>query len=126
MVNGPALALIIVTSIWMVLLVLGLIFSLFLVVSGAAEDLQGQNQFVANGTSVVMVRMVFCCILLALNGVILMGALKMRNLQSYSLAMTAAILAAVPCCGLCYILDIPFGIWAIVVLNKPEVKDAFR
>ncbi len=126
MVNGPAMALMIVASIWMVLLILGMVFSLFLVVSGAAEELHGQNPFVANGTSVVLTRIVFGCILLALNGVILMGALKMRNLQSYSLAMTAAVLAAIPCCGLCYFIDIPFGIWAIVVLNKPEVRSAFH
>jgi predicted Zn finger-like uncharacterized protein len=38
---------------------------------------------------------------------------------------TACILAMIPCVNCC-ILGLPFGIWGLVVLNKPEVKDAFR
>jgi hypothetical protein len=55
---------------------------------------------------------------------ILMGGMKMRQLQSYSMAMTAAIMALLPC-GNCCIIGLPIGIWALVVLNKREVKDAF-
>jgi hypothetical protein len=58
--------------------------------------------------------------------VILLGALKMKKLESYGLSMTAAILAMIPCLSPCCILGLPFGIWALVVLNKPEVKSAFH
>ena len=56
--------------------------------------------------------------------VTLLGAVKMKNLQSYGLAMTACILAMLPCHSCC-LLGIPFGIWGLVMLSKPEVKDAF-
>jgi predicted PurR-regulated permease PerM len=57
--------------------------------------------------------------------VIIVGAMKMKNLRSYSLAMAAAILAMIPCISPCCLLGLPFGIWAIVVLVDPHVKAAF-
>jgi hypothetical protein len=58
--------------------------------------------------------------------VIVMGALKMKILQSYGLAMTSSILAMIPCISPCCLLGLPIGIWSVVVLSKPEVKSAFR
>jgi hypothetical protein len=60
----------------------------------------------------------------AMNGVVLFGGLKMMRLESRGLAMTACILAMIPP-NCCCILGIPFGIWGLVVLNKPEVKSQF-
>jgi hypothetical protein len=57
--------------------------------------------------------------------VIAFGGLKMKNMQSYGLAMTASILAMLPC-SCCCIIGLPLGIWSLVVLMKPEVKAAFR
>jgi hypothetical protein len=62
----------------------------------------------------------------ALSVVLLIGANKMRKLESYAFAMTAAIIAVVPCLSPCCLLGVPFGIWAIVVLNDASVKAAFR
>lgn len=62
---------------------------------------------------------------LAIGIAIIVGGVKMKNLQSYGLSMTAAILTVVPiftCC--CY--GLPIGIWAIVVLMSGDVKAAFR
>jgi hypothetical protein len=56
--------------------------------------------------------------------VITMGGVKMKQLQGYGLAMTAAIFALLPC-GNCCCIGLPLGIWALVVLNRQEVKDAF-
>jgi predicted Zn finger-like uncharacterized protein len=56
--------------------------------------------------------------------VMIVGALKMKNLQSHGLALTSCILAMLPL-HCCCILGLPFGIWGVVVLNNPEVKDAF-
>jgi hypothetical protein len=63
---------------------------------------------------------------LALSGVTLFGALKMKNLENFGLAIAASIIALIPCFGPCCCIGIPAGIWALVVLNKPEVKSAFR
>lgn len=58
--------------------------------------------------------------------IILFGGIKMRNLQNYGLCMTASILAMIPCLSCCFLIGIPVGIWALVVLSKPEVKNLFR
>jgi hypothetical protein len=57
---------------------------------------------------------------------ILVGAMKMKSLENYTLAMTGAILAMIPCISPCCLLGLPFGIWAIVVLSDPAVKSAFK
>lgn len=62
--------------------------------------------------------------IVALNAFVLLGAVKMMRLQSYGLAMAACIIAMLPC-QCCCVLGLPFGIWALVVLNKPEVKSSF-
>lgn len=56
--------------------------------------------------------------------VILVGAMKMKSLSNYGLAMTACIISMLPCHSCCC-LGLPFGIWGLVVLNKPEVKESF-
>jgi len=38
--------------------------------------------------------------------------------------MAGSIVAMVPC-NICCLLGLPFGIWALVVIVRPEVKDAF-
>jgi hypothetical protein len=61
---------------------------------------------------------------LALSVLILIGAARMQSLRSYEFAFAAAILAMLPC-QCCCLFGLPFGIWALVVLNKPEVKSQF-
>ncbi len=62
---------------------------------------------------------------IGINGFIIFGALKMKNLESFGLAMAASIVALIPCFACCCI-GWPVGIWSLVVLNKPEVKAAFQ
>jgi hypothetical protein len=61
-----------------------------------------------------------CC-----SGFIILGAQKMKGLESYGLAIAASILAMLPCGGCC-LIGLPFGIWALVVLCDADVKAAFR
>jgi predicted Ser/Thr protein kinase len=61
---------------------------------------------------------------LPLGIVVLIGGLKMRKLESYGLAMTASILAVVPS-GVGCIIGLPFGIWSLIVLLRPEIRAAF-
>ena len=62
----------------------------------------------------------------AIGVVILLGALKMKRLESHGFAMAASILALVPCVSPCCLVGLPIGIWSLVVLSKPEVKAAFH
>ncbi len=65
-------------------------------------------------------------VVLLTSGLVIFGATKMLKLQSFGLAMASAIVAMVPCLGPCCCVGLPVGIWALVVLNKPEVKAAFQ
>ncbi|MBN2291138.1 MAG: hypothetical protein JXM70_01860 [Pirellulales bacterium] len=56
---------------------------------------------------------------------IIVGSINMLRLRGYRTAMTAAIVAMIPICSPCFVLGIPFGIWAIVLLRKPEVQRRF-
>ncbi|MFP2924843.1 hypothetical protein ACLESO_06425 [Pyxidicoccus sp. 3LG] len=85
------------------------------------EQFRGVFEFLVSGSGRLIVSLPF----LILNALVFFGALKMKGLQSYGLAMTAAIISVIPCCGPCYCLAIPVGIWALVVLRKPEVRAAF-
>jgi hypothetical protein len=60
------------------------------------------------------------------SGLILVGAMKMKKLESYGLAMAVSIIAMIPCFSPCCLIGLPIGIWAVVVLSKPEVKSAFH
>lgn len=59
---------------------------------------------------------------------VLAGASRMLKLRNYEFAMIAAVAAVIPCLTPCvgYILYLPFGIWALVVLRKPGVKSQFH
>jgi len=63
---------------------------------------------------------------IAIAGLIFYGALKMKKLEGYGWAITASILALVPCVSPCCFVGAPVGIWALVILAKPEVKSAFH
>jgi len=58
-------------------------------------------------------------------GLIIFAALKMKELEQWGLAFTASILAMIPCISPCCIIGLPIGIWCLVVLTKPEIKNAF-
>src|SRR5262249_54538243 len=55
---------------------------------------------------------------------VILGAVSMMRLRAYGFAMFAAIFAMLPCHCSC-LLGLPFGIWALIVLSKPEVRDCF-
>jgi len=72
---------------------------------------------------------------LVLGGLTLYGALKMRKLQAWGLAMTVSILAIIASFGACCMVSflgivqvgiaLPFGIWATIALNDADVKASF-
>lgn len=60
------------------------------------------------------------------------GAMKMRKLEAWGLSLAATIVAMLPLhCSCCFwwplgsLLGIGFGVWGLVVLVKPEVKEQF-
>src|SRR5262249_32524403 len=58
-------------------------------------------------------------------GYLFIGALEMIRMRSYPFALAAGILAVIPWSP-AWVLGLPFGIWALAVLAKPEVREVFR
>ncbi len=87
---------------------------------GQANQGAFQAGFAFGVTSVIVTTLLgalLCLIMLA-------GAVQMKKLKNYGLAMSASVIALLPC-NCCCLLCMSFGIWSLVVLNNPEVKDAF-
>lgn len=122
-IAAPAIGLIGLSAITVALLVLALVFEMFLIASGAADEMPREA---VTKQSTEMVRSVWSFIMLIANVVILFGAVSMKNLKNYGFAKSAAGIACVPCIGPCFILGIPFGIMAFVVLSRFGVRDAFE
>ncbi|HUB87562.1 MAG TPA: DUF4339 domain-containing protein [Verrucomicrobiae bacterium] len=124
----PAIALIVIAS-------LGIAYYLFngaYVLSGLAGSSQPDlpanapdwmRTFMENARGPVAG--VISLVIAALDGFVLFGAIKMMRLQSFGLAVAAAIISMVPC-QCCCLFGLPFGIWALVVLNRPDVKLHFH
>ena len=55
------------------------------------------------------------------------AAIQMVRVRSWGLALAGCIVAAIPLTSsACCILTLPFSIWAIVMLVKPEIRAAFK
>lgn len=90
----------------------------FFGVGGGAAD-PGAALGMGIGAAMYLVWALFAAVCFA-------GALRMKSLKSYGFAMTSAVIAIVPCATYaCCMLFFPFGIWAMIVLMKPEVKSQF-
>jgi hypothetical protein len=63
---------------------------------------------------------------IGLSILLLVGGMKMKKLENYSLCIAASIIALIPCFSPCCLSGLPFGIWALVVLSDPHVKSSFR
>ena len=125
-VKGPAIGLIVMAGLYALSAVWGIIRALFF-----HPDLSQFQQFNTDPQIQKLVQLISGP-LGAIGGLlslifatfILFGAIRMLSLRNHQLAFAAAILAMLPC-TLCCVLGLPFGIWALVVLNKPEVKSQF-
>jgi len=130
-VKGPAIALIIIAALGIVLFFIGAIGN-FLgnamihqpPPANLPPEMQSFYQTMQNMKGPVggLVDLFFA----AMNGLVLFGGIKMMHLESRTLAIVACIIAMLPVTmSCCCILGLPFGIWGLVVLNKPEVKSHF-
>jgi hypothetical protein len=127
LVKGPVIGLKVTAILGLFLVVVGLVINV-LMLSGIhigpqqIYDPQMQKLFNTLGGGLGIVQDIIGGIV---GVIVLIGAAKMQKLQSYQFALTASIVAMVPCISPCCVFGLPFGIWALVVLNKPEVKSQF-
>jgi hypothetical protein len=126
-VQGPAIGLIVTAALGIVLALISLLSNLMGAGMAGMGDLGGELDeysryltYMSGGVGIL-----FALIQLGVSGFIIWAALQMKDLRNWTLAVTASILAMIPCIGPCCLIGIPIGIWSLVVLMKPEVKTAF-
>ncbi len=120
--KGPAIGLLVTAGIGAAWQVLSLILNLMGAGMGAMmRGTRGMPSMLSGGIGVM-----FSVIGIVMAVVVFMGASKMKNAESYGFAMAAAIIAMIPCVSPCCLFGLPLGIWALIVLLKPEVKAAFQ
>jgi len=128
-VSGPAIGLLVTAGIGIAFQILGLLMNLLgmgMAGMGDMSELEGMEgaEWMAplmSGT----IGIISAFIGIAIAILIIFGALQMKKMRSWGLALTASIVAMIPCLSPCCLLGLPIGIWALVVLLKPEVKAAF-
>ncbi|MBI3200798.1 MAG: hypothetical protein IT377_25935 [Polyangiaceae bacterium] len=119
-VAGPAIALMIASG----CACLFYLFATVMVVFAGGMSFMGTGDVgSAAGMGVASLMYLFWALM---SGLCFAGALRMKAMKNYGLAMTSAVVAVIPCTTyVCCMLMMPFGIWALIVLMKPEVKSAF-
>ena len=124
-IDAPAIALIVVSVIAIGCGLLALGVDVLLLVSGAVERLEANNDSPISKYTQITIRCIWGLVLVIASLFVLYGAWHMKQRRNYGLARAAAVVALIPLVGPCCLLGIPFGIWALVVLNKPHVRNAF-
>jgi tRNA A-37 threonylcarbamoyl transferase component Bud32 len=114
-VKGPAIGLIVTGVLnWVV-------FTLFLIVSHLKHaDAMAPAPVVNTSIALLLVSL----LAMALSGFIIYGALKIMRLERWSAGVAGGILAMFVAPS--NIIGLPIGIWALVVLNRREVRTAFE
>jgi len=123
-VNGPGVGLIVTGVLGCVGQAAGIIMNL----AGAglaAGNARGAGNAMGGMVSGAM-GVVFGTIGLLVGIFIIVAGTKMKQMQSYGLVMGGSIIAMIPCISPCCLLGLPIGIWALVILSKADVKDAFQ
>jgi hypothetical protein len=113
---GPAIG-ILVTSILHIAGGLSYFVFVFSVYSRPDADARGSNVLVISAMY-YSISMLYCLLLIS-------GAFSMMRQGSYMWAMTVCILAVIPFLGPCYFFAVPFGIWGLIVLRRPDVRESF-
>jgi hypothetical protein len=121
-VNMPGLLMMVVGGI-------GVLNGIYSLISGGNNPMAGQlarnPQAAEWAARVQSAGPVLAIVFILASAFVAFGGFKMRSLQSFGLVMAACVVAVIPCLSPCCCLGIPFGIWGLVVMNKPEVKSSF-
>ena len=122
LVSGPATGLIVVAILGFLAQVGGLVMNTAFASMAAQQTQNMPWAGMMSGTAAIAGAVIG----IITSVLVLVGGRKMKKLESYGLVMTASIVAMIPCISPCCLVGLPIGIWAVMTLNKPEVKNAFH
>jgi hypothetical protein len=122
-VKGPAIGLIVTGVLGLLAGILSIGANALGLAAGRVED-YGDNamfQFMMSGAFGILVAVIS----LGVSGFLLWAGLLMQKLEKFAVCRIASIVAMIPCFACC-LVGLPVGIWALVVMSKPEVRAAFK
>ncbi|MEO1527748.1 MAG: hypothetical protein AAFX06_20150 [Planctomycetota bacterium] len=114
--RAPGIWLTCLSSLWMVLVLFAMASSLFKFAMGIplADELGNVND-----SKLLLVRLASFSLQLVVHGIIVCGGIGMIRRENKGLAITACILASIPCCCSPFgLLGVPFGIWGLSLFEK--------
>jgi hypothetical protein len=121
--KGPAIALMVAGALEAAFSFLRLLLQILGVGFGAlgsSADAEGVARMMSGGLGIVA-----GLVGLAVAGFVVFAGMQMMKGSQYNLCMAGAIVAMIPCFSPCCCIRLPIGIWALVILMKPEIKAAF-
>jgi hypothetical protein len=104
--------------------VFGILFCLFLLWALIVANPHEASTFVGL-VKELLLPVLLVCSLAAIYVVIILGGVAMLRVRRYRLARWSAVLTIAFLGGSCP-LGLPFGVWALIVLNNRRVRAAFR
>ncbi|PHS09661.1 MAG: hypothetical protein COA78_11875 [Blastopirellula sp.] len=114
---GPGTILLTISVLWTIIILFTLPDA-FMILIQVDYSARGIAFFIGNISPAVIL---FCSAVFVLK-----GAISMLKKTNYRSAKIAAWISIIPVCSPFLVLGIPFGIWALVLLNRPEVKSLFK
>ena len=114
-----AISLIVVSVLWSFLALMGIVYFYSQISDPDADADAGTRHLLTT-------YMLYMLVTIAYSLMLVSGAFSMIRKGSYVWAVATSCLAMVPILGPCYFLGIPVGIWALIVLRRPQVRESFR
>lgn len=124
--QGPAIGLLIVGILGILSSVTRIVFHLLgISLAGLLSNQMPQNNSMIAQYLTGAVGVVLNIVGMAMSAFVIYGAIQMKNAKGHTLSLITSIIAMIPCFSPCCCIGLPIGIWAVVVLVKPEVKAGF-
>ncbi len=131
-VNGPAIGLMVTAILGIAYAVLTIFGNLTGMTLSSLGHMRGMNFPGQNEEMFRMIQMssgvagIFLELFkIATGAFVFYAAMKMKRLENHSLCLAASVVALLPCFSPCCCVGLFIGIWALVVLNRPEIKANF-
>jgi hypothetical protein len=91
---------------------------------GFPENLEGFVEGKGTFAEASFLSIIIAILSLASGISLVLGAARMFDLQSYPIALFASVVAVLPC-AVGFPISLPFGVWALIVLSRQDVRTAF-
>lgn len=121
----PAIGLLVAGIVNLLAMLVVLLIPVFFKASGGfADGLEGFVEGSGTFAEASFLSVTIAIVSLVSGIILVLGAARMFDLQAYGITLFAAVVAVLPC-AVGFPISLPFGIWALLVLSRRDVRTAF-